>query len=260
MASLENHAQAAWCIAIVHQSQFVKPIDSDQAMLKINPKRPGFKQTMQELQMYLALPDGPRQSFAFGTTSSHLAATEIAPPIASPLVPVAPVRSAPGRGRPMKRWQSPSVSSNLRAAKKKTTNGPLVHVDDNSIAPLAANRFEESVHSQNQTSFVNNNTITDTATPSPLGSSTPFVCHERSKTSECSRDQQLRAEIEELKRRCAEAKSKRWRSACEKEALLECCWTTAYCSQDCRQRHWAEHRSTHSQLATAREDLPLALL
>ncbi|XP_035775800.1 uncharacterized protein LOC118464204 isoform X2 [Anopheles albimanus] len=266
-------------------------------MLKINPKRPEFKQAMQELQMYLALPDGPRQSFAFGTTSSQLAATEIAPPIASPLVPVAPVRSAPGRGRPMKRWQSPSVSSNLRAAKKKTTNGPLVHVNDNSIAPLSANRFEESVHSQNQTSFVNNNTITDTATPSPLGSSTPirlprtkqnlrmqqrntdWVKEKLDKAKDLEsaknvaialitdmrsnmieRDQQLRAEIEELKRRCAEAKSKRWCSACEKEALLECCWTTAYCSQDCRQRHWAEHRSTHSQLATAREDLPLALL
>ncbi|XP_035775783.1 uncharacterized protein LOC118464204 isoform X1 [Anopheles albimanus] len=258
-------------------------------MLKINPKRPEFKQAMQELQMYLALPDGPRQSFAFGTTSSQLAATEIAPPIASPLVPVAPVRSAPGRGRPMKRWQSPSVSSNLRAAKKKTTNGPLVHVNDNSIAPLSANRFEESVHSQNQTSFVNNNTITDTATPSPLGSSTPirlprtkqnlrmqqrntdWVKEKLDKAKDLEsaknvaialitdmrsnmieRDQQLRAEIEELKRRCAEAKSKRWCSACEKEALLECCWTTAYCSQDCRQRHWAEHRSTHSQLATAR--------
>ncbi|XP_035776844.1 uncharacterized protein LOC118458403 isoform X1 [Anopheles albimanus] len=234
MASLENHAQAAWCIAIVHQSQFVKPIDSDQAMLKINPKRPGFKQAMQELQMYLALPDGPRQSFAFGTTSSQLAATEIAPPIASPLVPVAPVRSAPGRGRPMKRWQSPSVSSNLRATKKKTTNGPLVHVDDNSIAPLAANRFEESVHPQNQTSFVNNNTITDTATPSPLGSSTPIRLP---RTKQNLRMQQRNTD---------------WCSACEKEALLECCWTTAYCSQDCRQRHWAEHRSTHSQLATAR--------
>ncbi|ETN63445.1 hypothetical protein AND_004837 [Anopheles darlingi] len=270
------------------QSQFVKPIDSDQAMLKINPKRPGFKQAMQELHMYLALQDGPRQSFAFGNTFSHIAATETGPPaIASPLVPVAPVRSGPARGRPPKRRPSSAVANNLRAA-KKTTNGPLMQVNDTSV-PIVANIFDETAHTRNQTTFVNNNNITDTGTPSSLGSSAPirlprtkqnlrmqqrntdwvkekldqardletaknvaiqFITDMRSNMIE--RDQQLRAEIEELKKRCAEAKRKRWCSACEKEALLECCWNTAYCSQDCRHKHWAEHRSTHIQQATTR--------
>ncbi|XP_050085867.1 zinc finger MYND domain-containing protein 11 [Anopheles aquasalis] len=268
------------------QSQFVKPIDSDQAMLKINPKRPGFKQAMQELHMYLALQDGPRQSFAFGTTSSRIAAIENTPEVASPSVPVAPGRSTPVRGRASKRRLSPPLTGNLRGA-KKTANGPLVHVDNPAATP--ANRYEEPMHTQNQSSFVDNNNITDTVSQSPLGSNAPIrlprtkqnlrmqqrntdwvkekldnahdletaknvaiklITDMRSKMTE--RDQQLRAEIEELKKRCAEAKSKRWCSVCNEEAFLECCWTTAYCSLDCKQRHWAEHRSAHSQQPTTR--------
>ncbi|PAV64199.1 hypothetical protein WR25_22021 [Diploscapter pachys] len=37
-------------------------------------------------------------------------------------------------------------------------------------------------------------------------------------------------------------KKKQWCWHCEKEAIYHCCWNTAYCSVECQQAHWQQHR------------------
>lgn len=50
----------------VVDAAFVKPIDSDFATLKINPKKPGFPKSMEELHKHLALASLPKDHYAYG--------------------------------------------------------------------------------------------------------------------------------------------------------------------------------------------------
>lgn len=50
----------------VVDTAFVKPIDSDLVQLKINPKKPGFQKSMEELHKHLALSSLPKDHYAYG--------------------------------------------------------------------------------------------------------------------------------------------------------------------------------------------------
>lgn len=58
--------------------------------------------------------------------------------------------------------------------------------------------------------------------------------------------QQLKQEIQKLlekhKKQISETKKKQWCWQCEAEAIYHCCWNTAYCSVECQQAHWSQHR------------------
>uniref|UniRef100_A0A915I218 MYND-type domain-containing protein n=1 Tax=Romanomermis culicivorax TaxID=13658 RepID=A0A915I218_ROMCU len=57
---------------------------------------------------------------------------------------------------------------------------------------------------------------------------------------------QLKQEIQKLnekhKKQLSETKKKQWCWQCEAEAIYHCCWNTAYCSVECQQQHWPQHR------------------
>ncbi|CAL2035132.1 unnamed protein product [Caenorhabditis brenneri] len=50
--------------------------------------------------------------------------------------------------------------------------------------------------------------------------------------------------IEKHRREMSDAKKKQWCCQCENEAIYHCCWNTAYCSVECQQNHWQNHRRT----------------
>lgn len=37
-------------------------------------------------------------------------------------------------------------------------------------------------------------------------------------------------------------KKKQWCVVCEKEANYYCCWNNSYCTIECQESHWANHR------------------
>jgi len=48
----------------------------------------------------------------------------------------------------------------------------------------------------------------------------------------------------ELETKMLDAKRKQWCWVCQNEAIYHCCWNTAYCSVECQQQHWKEHKRT----------------
>lgn len=81
---------------------------------------------------------------------------------------------------------------------------------------------------------------------------------------EAEHEDNLRLEVEKLKEKQKKemiaSKKKQWCWHCEKEAIYHCCWNTAYCSVECQQGHWQNHRkfcrrkksgSGHAQLQAA---------
>uniref|UniRef100_A0A8R1HRZ3 MYND-type domain-containing protein n=1 Tax=Caenorhabditis japonica TaxID=281687 RepID=A0A8R1HRZ3_CAEJA len=48
--------------------------------------------------------------------------------------------------------------------------------------------------------------------------------------------------LEKHRRELSDAKKKQWCCQCENEAIYHCCWNTAYCSVECQQNHWQNHR------------------
>ncbi|KAI6182217.1 MYND finger [Aphelenchoides bicaudatus] len=55
-------------------------------------------------------------------------------------------------------------------------------------------------------------------------------------------DVELQRVTERFQREIQACKKKQWCTQCENEAIYHCCWNTAYCSTDCQQRHWPNHR------------------
>ncbi|CAI2349059.1 unnamed protein product [Caenorhabditis sp. 36 PRJEB53466] len=49
---------------------------------------------------------------------------------------------------------------------------------------------------------------------------------------------------EKHRRELSDSKKKQWCCQCENEAIYHCCWNTAYCSVECQQNHWQNHRRT----------------
>lgn len=47
---------------------------------------------------------------------------------------------------------------------------------------------------------------------------------------------------ERFRREISANKKKQWCWQCEAEAIYHCCWNTAYCSVECQQQHWPQHR------------------
>uniref|UniRef100_A0AC35UA35 MYND-type domain-containing protein n=1 Tax=Rhabditophanes sp. KR3021 TaxID=114890 RepID=A0AC35UA35_9BILA len=52
----------------------------------------------------------------------------------------------------------------------------------------------------------------------------------------------LKEHQEKHEREIRALKKKQWCYQCETEAIYHCCWNTAYCSVECQQNHWNQHR------------------
>ncbi|XP_058448588.1 zinc finger MYND domain-containing protein 11 [Malaya genurostris] len=57
--------------------------------------------------------------------------------------------------------------------------------------------------------------------------------------------QKIRILVSEYNSRIAEVKHKQWCNSCELESILHCCWNTSYCSRDCQERDWPDHKKLH---------------
>ncbi|CAO4387400.1 unnamed protein product [Caenorhabditis nigoni] len=77
--------------------------------------------------------------------------------------------------------------------------------------------------------------------------------------------QEIAKLVEKQKKELAAAKKKQWCWNCDKEAMYHCCWNTAYCSVNCQQTHWQNHRKfcrrkKPSNGAPARATAPAAVV
>ncbi|XP_058821209.1 zinc finger MYND domain-containing protein 11 [Topomyia yanbarensis] len=57
--------------------------------------------------------------------------------------------------------------------------------------------------------------------------------------------QKIRVLVAEYNTRIAEVKHKQWCNSCEHESILHCCWNTSYCSRECQERDWSDHKKQH---------------
>ncbi|XP_052896275.1 zinc finger MYND domain-containing protein 11 [Anopheles moucheti] len=189
----------------------VRPIDTDLRTLRVNAKQRGFQQAMAEMLQYQSLSEGVREYFSFPSAMEQMerARTARETVVESSVLPVPcgePVVNGSIISRPVTR--------------KRNIQNPQ----------------PSGVNLQKQRKLLDR-----LINPVELRAKALQLLQEAeekwSRTLEELKEKH-RAEIGSLKK-------KQWCAMCEKEARIQCCWNTSYCTTACQKSHSVQHQKRH---------------
>ncbi|XP_055606702.1 zinc finger MYND domain-containing protein 11 [Uranotaenia lowii] len=256
----------------------VKPIDSDFQSLKINPKQRGFHKAMEELHKHQALITLPKDYYAYGshnvTPAELIQPGSCYKPVYSP--PVVATKSK-GKKRRMKgrrttKAKKPKNDDPPSFAKSDTventpesTNSDVVLLNGSSMNStldrscaedksdnVALTRDDQSIQrSPRIKSQLKKQYSDDVVKLKYLMDKMSDVEKIKQLAVDALQEdinrwqQKIRTLIAEYNSRITEVKHKQWCKSCEHEAILHCCWNTSYCSRDCQEKDWPDHKRSH---------------
>ncbi|XP_050068986.1 uncharacterized protein LOC126557310 [Anopheles maculipalpis] len=194
----------------------VKPIDTDLRTLQVNVKHRGFQQAMTEMLRYQSLSEN-REYFAFSST--------VGQPVPQVLNTQQTVDSTETRPPLPSEWDE--LASN---------------VSFNISRPVTRKRANISQQSSIAASLQKQRKLLDRFTnPADLKAKALQLLQESEERFA------LKLELLNIQHRkeISEVKKKQWCVMCEKEARIQCCWNTFYCTTACQKNHSVQHQKRH---------------
>uniref|UniRef100_A0A340TBH9 PWWP domain-containing protein n=1 Tax=Anopheles minimus TaxID=112268 RepID=A0A340TBH9_9DIPT len=189
-------------------ANYVKPIDTELSTLGVNAKQRGFKQAMTEMLQYRSLSEGYRDQYSFTS------AIEQTPRTQQPSLPQTPC----------------DVVGGERVSNGGNTSRPVTRKRNIQTQQPAV------THQQKHRKFLDRFT-----NPVELRAKALQLLQEG--------EEQFSRKLDLLKvehqREISDVKKKQWCAMCEKEARIQCCWNTSYCTTDCQKNHWVQHQKRH---------------
>ncbi|XP_053667323.1 zinc finger MYND domain-containing protein 11 [Anopheles marshallii] len=189
----------------------VRPIDTDLRTLRVNTNYRGFQQAMAEMLQYQSLSEGAREHYSFPSVMEQMerARTSREPAMESSVPPVS-------CGEPV---ANGSITSRLVTRKR------------NNQIPQPG-----GVNLQKQRKLLDRLT-----NPMELRAKALKLLQEA--------EEKWSRNLEELKEKhrteISNLKKKQWCAMCEKEARIQCCWNTSYCTTACQKSHLTQHQKRH---------------
>ncbi|XP_035894683.1 zinc finger MYND domain-containing protein 11 [Anopheles stephensi] len=199
----------------------VKPIDTDLRSLQVNAKHRGFQQAMAEMLKHQSLSEN-REYYAFSSTTGQVVQN------------TGSIQQSVETTVPQPPLPPPPASND---GDDRVLNHGL-----NSSRPVTRKRANISNQSSIAATLQKQRKLLDRFTnPVDVKAKALQLLQETEERFA------LKLELLNIQHRkeISEVKKKQWCAMCEKEARIQCCWNTFYCTTACQKNHATQHQKRH---------------